>query len=115
MEIIDVLLKAGARDDWEDRYGRRAYEYIVDDAIYALFSQYGMEFERNSSVSANNKKTKHTRRVDVFQDIRTTVVDDEPQAGCSSQATLNNQTISSDSPSGKKIIYSSANNTNPPI
>jgi hypothetical protein len=113
MEIIDVLLKAGARDDWEDRYGRRAYEYIVDDAIYALFSQYGMKFDQNSSVSANNKKTKHTRRVDIFQDIRA-VVDDEPQAGCSSQATLNNQTISSDSPSGKKIIYSSVNNTNPP-
>jgi hypothetical protein len=63
MEIIDVLLKAGARDDWEDRYGRRAYEYIVDDAIYALFSQYGMKFDQNSSVSANNKKNEaHTSR-----------------------------------------------------
>ena len=57
MEIIDVLLKAGVRDDWEDRYGRRAYEYVVDDAIYALFSQYSMEFDQNSSVSANNKRS----------------------------------------------------------
>ena len=71
-----------------------------------------MKFDQNSSVSANNKKAKLTRRVEVCQDIRA-VVDDGPQAGCSNQATHNNQTISSNSRSNK-TIYSSANNTNPP-
>jgi ankyrin repeat protein len=35
--ITRVLLEHGALDQWEDRYGKRAHEYIKNDAIGMLF------------------------------------------------------------------------------
>ena len=40
--VTRVLLEHGALDQWKDRYGRRANEYITDDAISMLFFRYNL-------------------------------------------------------------------------
>ena len=40
--ITRVLLEHGALDQWEDRYGRKAHEYIKNDAIGMLFFRYNL-------------------------------------------------------------------------
>ena len=51
-----VLLANGALDEWKDRYGKRARNYISDDAIRKLFRQYHMLPDKKLVKSPNNAK-----------------------------------------------------------
>jgi hypothetical protein len=51
-----VLLANRALDEWKDRYGKRARNYISDDAIRKLFRQYKMLPDKKLVKSPSNAK-----------------------------------------------------------
>ena len=71
VEIARVLLQHGAQDDWEDRYGTRARDYVGrDEAMEALFEQYHLlqnqttpttGCQQAASINENQPHRRHQR------------------------------------------------------
>jgi hypothetical protein len=60
VEIVEIFLHQGARDDKEDKTGAFAFEYITNCDIKNLFLQYGMRVTDAESMAGKRKSTSET-------------------------------------------------------
>ena len=68
MEIAQILLENGARDEWGDLSGTYARDYIRDDEIGVLFKKHG--FSLNYNYETKKKRAGYHQKGDTTNSAR---------------------------------------------